>query len=384
MTAQSFDIIIKNGRVFKGNGFFEKSTIAIANGTIMLNTQAEVDERGAKKVIDANDAYVVPGLVDLHAHILYGLAPLAVPADDYFLKSGVTTVVDAGSTGVDMIDSSLSLLTSSAIRSYMLLNISRIGIPQSDMLGDLLDIGNAAVDETTAAVRAHPDLILGIKVRYGPVGVIGNNGIKVIELAKKAAKKAGCPVIAHINHYPGTELGEILSLLESGDIITHCYHDHETLRITRHDGVLLEEVQKARERGILFDVAHGNGSFGFTVARDALKQGFEPDTISTDLHQMSINGPSYDLPTTMSKLLNLGMTSESILTKVTESPARIIGRPELGSLNEQTPADISLFAVEDGHFNFTDCYGNKATWPLRFSCMATIQTGELVYKKEKS
>ena len=221
-------------------------------------------------------------------------------------------------------------------------------------------------------------------VRYGPKRVIADHGIKVIELAKKAAVKGGCPLMVHINHYPGTELREILEMLDSGDIVTHCYHDHETLRITDRDGTILKEVEKARERGILFDVAHGKGSFGFRVAGNSISQGFEPDTISSDLHQLSINGPSYDLPTTMSKLLNLGMSPENILRKVTETPARVIGRPDLGTLNEGTPADISLFTITEGNFHFIDCYGNEADWPLSFSCLATIQNGHVVYENKTS
>ncbi len=381
MSSFPCDIMIKNGLVYQENGRLEKSNLVIANGLIAQSSTAAYNESVATKVVDASGAFVVPGLVDLHAHVLYGVAPLAVPADNYFLKSGVTTVVDAGSTGIDSLEKSLRVIADSPVRLFMLLHISRIGIPSLDMMGDLVDIRNAAVDETADAIRAHPDLILGVKVRYGPKRVIGNNGITVIELAKKAAQKAGCPLMVHIGFYPGTELKEILGLLESGDIVTHCYHDHDSLGITGQNGVILKEVEKARERGILFDVGHGKGSFGFSVARDAIKQGFEPDTISTDLHQKSINGPAYDMPTTMSKLLNLGMSPESILRKVTEAPARIIGRPDLGTLNEGTTADISIFTIEEGNYHFTDCYGNEADWPLHFFCLATIQNGCLVYDK---
>ena len=381
MSNHTYEIIVKNGRLLLPENGISAGNLAVKEGNIVESAPEPFPDEDAKLVLDAHSAFVVPGLIDFHTHILFGVAPLAVPANDYMLSHGVTTVIDAGSGGVDSLKDSLRVMADAQLRALAFMHISRLGIPQLDMHGDLLDISNAAVEETAQAIRENHDRYLGVKVRYGPRGVIGDHGIKVIELAKEAAVKSESNVMVHINHYPGTELKEILDLLEAGDIITHCFHDHETLRITDIDDNILDEVWDARERGIIFDVAHGRGSFSFKVTSDALRQGFEPDVISSDLHLHSIKGPAFDLLTTMGKFLNLRMEPEAILRKATEVPANLIGKPELGSLNKGTPADCTVLKIEEGSFHFYDCYGNEELWPKRFTCLATIQNGKIVYQK---
>jgi dihydroorotase len=324
-------------------------------------------------VIEAHGKLVVPGLVDLHAHVYTGVCPLTVPADETSATSGVTTIVSAGDAGAHTIEGFRSLIVNqSRTRVLAFVHISTVGLtgwPE----GEAVDLAYLNVDKAVRAIEENRDIAVGIKVREQAPLIVGDNGLEPVRIAVQAGERAGVPVMVHIGGAPA-HLGELMGLLRPGDIITHCFTPAPH-GLVEH-GELIDDAQQARERGIIFDVGHGFGSFDYGVVERAVEHGFWPDTISTDLHSLSARGPVGDLPRTMAKLLNLGMPLQEVVRAATVRPAQIIGRAELlGNLRVGGVADVAVLALEDHDGAFVDSSGVERPAPTLLTAHATIRAG---------
>jgi dihydroorotase len=310
-------------------------------------------------VVDARGLLVVPGLIDLHVHVFWGGSHYGIDPDPHCLGTGTTTVVDAGSAGA---------LTFPVFRRYVIevaqtrilpfLNIGATGM-LSPMVGELELL--PFIDKAAAllTIEAHRDLVQGIKVRLSR-DLVGSNARVALTTALEASEAAGLPIMVHVGETP-LPLATILDELRPGDIMTHCYHGRAE-GILDGRGQILEAARRAADRGVRFDVGHGKGSFAFVVARQALAQGFRPGTLSSDLHVYNLHGPVYDLATTMSKFLHLGLSLDEVVEMTTGAPARALRvRLPIGTLAPGAAADVTLLAWREGRFELEDALGDKVT-----------------------
>ena len=275
-------------------------------------------------MIDATDAFVVPGLIDLHVHVYPGVTDLSIEADPTCLGRGATTVVDAGSSGANTFAGFRRwVVEPSQGRILSFLNISLMG--QIDtLLGELHDLRFADPERAAAVALAHPDVIVGFKVRLSEM-LAGPNGLEGLRRAIEAGEATGLPVMAHIGGTP-FDIEEALALLRPGDIVTHAFTGWQPGALIDDDGRIVPAAREARARGVHFDVGHGQGSFTWAVAEAALADGFRPDTISTDLHRYNVAAPVHDLATTMSKFLLLGCSLDEVVAMTTTARGRSPGR----------------------------------------------------------
>jgi len=354
------DLTIFGGHILDpGQGLDGKASIRIEDGVIAgVGTDlAESTTTGAAAghEIDATGLIVTPGVVDLHTHLYPGVSHYGIEPDVYCLGRGVTTAVDAGSSGAQTFPGLRRyVIQRSQTRIFAFLNIAVQGMITS-LVGELEDLRWASGAEAIARAREHPDLIVGIKVRLGHQ-MAGDDPAPALHLARDAADALGLPLMAHvIDMRPG--LRWLLPHLRSGDVVTHCFHGHDG-GILDERGRLAPGVMRARERGVLFDVGHGVGSFAYRVARAAMAQGFAPDTISSDLHAHNIAGPAYDQATTLSKLLHVGMELADVIRATTATPARAIRREgSTGALLSGRDGDLSVFELRSGHWPLPDAAG---------------------------
>jgi dihydroorotase len=312
-------------------------------------------ERDDLEVIDASGLLVTPGLVDIHTHLFTGVSHYGVDPDTQCLGRGVTTAVDAGSAGAQTFPALRRyVIEPSETRILAFLNIAVQGMISS-LVGELEDIRWASPRQAIARAREHADLIVGIKVRLG-YQMVGNDPAPALRLAREAADELGLPLMVHvIDVVPG--LAWLLPQLGRGDIVTHCYHGNEG-GILDATGRVLPAALSARERGVLFDVGHGVGSFAYRVARSAISHGFPPDTISSDLHAHNVDGPVFDQATTLSKLLHVGMELGEVIRAATSTPALAVRQAgPIGALAPGQPADISLLELRAGHWSLPDAAG---------------------------
>lgn len=349
--------------------------VGVRNGRIAAmeaDLGKQVTETPPPIIVDAAGAIVTPGLLDIHAHVYTGVCPLTVPADEMCSQTGVTTIVSAGDAGAHTLEGFRQLIVNqSRTRVLCFLHISTIGLasfPVGESLqADLLDVRAAE-----AAISRFPDLVVGIKVRQGGPGVTGSNGLEPLRRAVSVARSASLPVMVHITGSE-TPIGELLAVLNKGDIVTHCFtgSDHGL----REGGGIAKAAHAARERGVLFDVGHGAGSFDFEVAEGAGGVGFWPDTISTDLHSISVP-MAKSLPVVMSKMLAIGMPLNDVIASTTNRAAQAIGRDDtIGSLRIGRVADIAVLDVKPGAVEFSDTFGHSRRADRQLTCRATIRAG---------
>lgn len=385
--AKHYDLVLKGGTVVDPvQELYGTMDVALRAGKI-----AAIQERldgDADRIVDVTGKLVTAGLIDLHTHVYRGGNSLSIDPESVLKRSGVTTWVDAGSAGAGNFSGFHEfVIQKSRVRIIPFLNIAFAGIfgfmPNRSqdapvtVVGEICDIRLAHLEAAADTATQYADVIAGIKIRSGVEGSCGHPGIEPVLTAKKAAEKIGKPLMVHIGQPPPTT-GDLLSVMDAGDILTHCFRDESNTLLDNH-GKVLPELSAARRRGVVLDLGHGAGSFSFETARKMLEHGIEPDVISSDLHAFSINGPAYDLPTTMSKMLNLGMPLENIVQAVTHHPAKTVGfEKELGSLEVGTPGDISVLELESGEFLFQDCFGNELTAKKRLVPVMTIKDGEIL------
>jgi dihydroorotase len=330
-------------------------------------------------VVDVGGCLVLPGLIDLHAHCFIGGSDFGPRTDDVARATGVTTWVDGGSTGAGTFEGLREwVLSRSRVRMLAFLNISAIGLMYLK-IGELNHLAYADVDAAVGAGRDHADLIVGIKVR-NQLEVVGDAGVEPLRRAIRAADALGGRVMLHCTN-PPVPMAELLALLRPGDVVSHFLHGRGH-GILDDRGQVRKEVRAARERGVVFDVAHGRMHVRFPVARAALAQGFYPDTISSDLTTGGAAGCVKDLPTTMGKFLNLGMPLGEVVRAVTAAPARAVGRAgRLGTLRPGAVADVAVFRLEDGRFDFEDAHGEHMTGSRRFVPTLTLRAGEVWWRR---
>jgi dihydroorotase len=333
----------------------------------------------AEEVIDARDRLVLPGLIDLHVHVFWGASHYGIEPDPHCLGAGVTTAVDAGSAGAHTFAAFRRyVIDVSATRIVPFLNIGATGMvcPDVGELEDLRHIDRAAAVRT---IDAHRSLIRGIKVRLSR-DLVGSNAAVALKTAREAGEAAGLPIMVHVGDTPIT-LAEILDELRPGDVITHCYHGREE-GILDGRGRVTAAVRRAASRGVLFDVGHGKGSFSFEVARRALAQGFPPGTISSDLHVYNLHGPVFDLATTMSKFLHLGLSLDEVVAMTTGAPARVIGHDRvLGTLRPGAEGDVTLLALREEAVTFEDTVGERVHGTRRLVPAGAVRAGRWVPAK---
>ncbi|HEY3057764.1 MAG TPA: amidohydrolase/deacetylase family metallohydrolase, partial [Chloroflexota bacterium] len=335
------------------------------------------------QAIDARGLIVTPGWVDLHTHVYWGVAPLGVEADAHCLRRGVTTAIDAGSSGASTFPGlKRYVIDVSATRVLAMLHLSVIGMMRDDTLGpesigELEDLRWANVERATSIARAYADFITGIKIRLSTnhVGDDPEQSREVLRRARRVADAVGKPVMVHVG---GTAiaLDEVLGNLVRGDIVTHVYHARSE-GVIDDNGRVRPSVRAATERGVHFDVGHGAGSFSWSVARAGLTQGLLPDTISSDIHAWNIAGPVFDLATTASKLLHLGLSLTDVIRRVTQTPAECVGRStELGTLVPGAAADLTLLREVTGEFRLRDSAGAEEIGGTRLEPIAVIRNGQ--------
>jgi len=372
-----YDVVVSGGRVIDPSQEIDRVTdVAFSQGKVA----AVGDGLAARsaKVVDAAGKIVTPGLIDLHTHVYWGGTSLGVDPLALARSAGVSTLVDTGSAGPGNFPGFRAhVIEPSPVRIIAYVNISFAGIygfSRRIMVGESGDQRLMAPQDTLDVLDAHRDVIAGVKVRVGR-NASGTAGIVPVEIARQVAEEAGVPMMVHIDHPPPT-LEEVLARLRPGDILTHCFRPFPNAPITR-DGRVLPAVLEARERGVIFDIGHGMGSFDFNVARGMLAAGFLPDTISSDVHALCIDGPAFDLPTTMSKFLCLGVSLPEVVRRATVNAAAALQRPDLGSFRPGSVGDASILEVAHGRFTYTDVLGAELAGEQRLLARGLVLGGQL-------
>jgi dihydroorotase len=382
-----YDLLVKGGTVIDPsqqiNGRYD---IAISEGKI-ASVAEEIPSSSARKIVDAKNGVVTPGLIDLHTHVYWGATRLSLNPDLTSLPKGVTTVLDAGSSGcTNFLGLRKFIIEPSRTRVLALLHISSIGLASPSGVTELEDVRNIDYDGAVKVAQENRDVILGMKIRLGvpPVSLVGRHGQLALRLALEAAEDMDGLLMVHPKGiYPGVLIQDVLRILRKGDILTHFLHPQYSgfpqVTIFSEEGKLLPEMWEARKRGVVFDVGHGSGSLSFENARKAFAEGFEPTTISTDLFTTNVNGPVYDLPTTMSKFLNLGLPLEKVVEMTTLKPAQVLGKQdEIGTLKLGVVADVAVFTLEEGTFTFRDVRRQTLIGNKRLVPHTVIRAGEVV------
>jgi dihydroorotase len=362
--AATYDLIIKGGHVIDPSLRINEVRDVAISGSRIAAVEANI-AGDAADTIDARGKYVVPGLIDIHTHAGRGGAPLA-------LSEGVTSWIDAGSFGIDGIDQAIANARSAPNRGRFLINISRLGTAS---VGELMDINNADVGLTRGAIARHRDFIVGVKARLSN-NVAGANDLEGLRRAQEAAAPFGLPVMIHIGQ-SYSPMRAILALLKRGDIVTHMYAPAPN-SIFDDQGRVLPEVLAARRRGIVFDFGNGVADhFNWDTVERGLKQGFSPDTFSTDWNAMSATTGVVDFPNVMSKFLMFGMPLDQVVARATLSPARVFPTfNDRGTLNVGAPADVAVLELREGTFEFVDNYGGKRTGKQRLFPVASVAGGK--------
>jgi dihydroorotase len=362
------DLILKGGRVVDpAGGRDEMGDVAFGDGKV---TGVGGDLRAGRgtQTVDARGLLVIPGLIDLHTHVYWGGTSLGVDAAEVARQSGTTTFVDAGSSGPGNFHGfRRHVIEPSPLRIIPFLNISFPGIfafSAGVMVGECADLRLLDLRECVRVINANRDLIAGVKVRVGR-NAGGGSGVAPLDMALEVAEETGLPVMAHLDNPPPSRL-EVLSRLRRGDILTHCFRPFPNAP-AQGDGRIREEVHEARRRGVIFDIGHGGGSFGFRTAEAMLAAGFLPDAISSDVHTLSINGPAFDQLVTMSKFLCLGMALVDVVRAGTAAPAAALGRTDIGRLAIGAVGDATVLDLAAGDFDYRDVLGEtrKGRWRLK-------------------
>lgn len=380
-----YDLVLQGGTVVDpANGIHEKMDVAILDGKIACVNKS-IDSSLAKKTADVKGLYVFPGLIDMHCHIypVYPRHPDSLPTIDgepFMFRSGVTTAVDAGTCGTrDFETFKETIIDKSKLRILSFINIARGGMVDLDSEQNPSEYNPSAA---AGMAQAYPDLVVGIKTAHYWVGVPYDDihtPWLAVDKAREAAALCGKPAMFDFqpNGPERTYEDLIVNHMEPGDIHTHVFA--QQFHYLDEKRKVADFMFKAKERGIYFDLGHGSGSFWFRNAIPAFIDGFEPDTLSTDLYSHNVCGPVLDLANVMSKFIAIGYSLDEVVRKVTVNPARIINHQELGTLSVGTDADIAVFKIVDGDFGFADSGHARLKGDKRFVCQMTVRGGEVVY-----
>jgi dihydroorotase len=375
------DVLIKGGTVIDpGQNLHAPLDVAVKDGKI-LELSPDIAAARAVRVVSAKGKIVTPGLIDVHVHVFEGVGPTGLNADQYCLGRGVTTAVDAGSTGyADIAGFRQYVIKPSATRVYALVDIGARGTLLG-LIGNYANLDWVNAQLTARAAETNKPDVVGIKVRLSKE-ITGSNDLEILKRALEASRISHLPLMVHVGDSFST-LPEILVQMRKGDVLTHCYtgRPHGPLDA---NGKIIPEILDCRQRGVLFDVGDGGPHLDLDVAEKCLQQNFLPDTIGTDLGGLSYNGPVYDLVTELSKFLLLGLNVDQVIERVTIRPTRMFNfGAELGSLRPGAVADITVLEVREGSFRFTDSTGKKRTGRQKLQSAAAIRAGKLYVNRSE-
>jgi dihydroorotase len=376
--SQEIDILLKGGHVIDPkNNIDSQMDVGIANGKI-LKVAAEIPVNSAKKVVDVRGMYVTPGLIDIHTHVFVGSNSgfadgfSSVSPDDFTFKAGITTVVDAGTSGWRNFPVfKKQVIDRSQTRILAFLNIAGSGMTGFPSEEDINDMDSRM---TSLVIQQYPDIIVGVKI-----GHYRGSDWTPFDRALEAGRITNLPLIVEC-HLPQLPLEGILARMRPGDIYTHsfCTASDRTCLLDEQ-GRVRPYVLEAQKKGIRFDVGHGGGMFHFNVAIPALKQGLLPNSFGSDLHRFSMNSGMKNMLDIMSKFLNMGMNIEDIIFRATWNSAQSVKRDDLGNLSEGTEADVAVLSIRKGSFGFIDTGGNKLEGDRKLEAELTIRAGKIVW-----
>ncbi|MDE2699785.1 MAG: amidohydrolase/deacetylase family metallohydrolase [Gemmatimonadota bacterium] len=376
--AGQYDVLITGGTVIDpANGVHGALDVALKDGVVAAIGR---DLGEADSVIDASGCLVTPGLIDLHTHVYKDVSSFGIEADELCPRTGVTTSVDTGTAGwINYRGLERYVMAPSSTRILAYVNLSGVGLPWRR--GEMVYEGYVSASECAQTVLNHPKTALGVKVRLYK-GVGGDADVRdLLQIALEAANRCEKPLMVHISN-ADVLLRDLIQPLRPGDIVTHCFHGTQPASIIDNRGKVISEAWDARDRGVIFDIGHGLGSFSYDVGRAAMEDGFPPDTISSDIHSYNIDGPVYDLPTTMSKFLNLGMSLEEVIRRSTIEPAQVIDREnDLGHLRIGAAGDVAVFELEKGKFELTDAMQQVLMGEQRLVCRASVRAGKIWWQR---
>ena len=371
-----YDLLLTNGRILDPSQDIDSvADIAFKNGKV-LEIATTLDKEKASQVRDVSGNLVTPGLIDLHTHIYWGGTSIGVDPTDYAQRCGTTTMIDAGTAGAgNFAGFKAHIIEPCEPRILAYLNISFAGIfafSDTVMVGESEDIRLLHPRACLNVAKLHKDFLVGIKVRVG-AKASGSMGYAPLDIALEVAEEAGLPVMCHLD-WPPPNTKDVVNRLRPGDVLTHCFRPFPGAP-TKGDGAIKEEIIAARERGVIFDIGHGVGSFGFATAETMLKAGFLPDAISSDVHSLSIKGPAYDQLVTLSKFLHLGMELKDIIAASTTGPAKAIRRPDLGTLLPGSIGDATILKIDNTRTDYVDSLGETRTGDTTFKLEGIVLNG---------
>ena len=377
--AQKYDLLIRNGHLIDPkNKIDSKMDIAIKDGKI-AKVAIGLSPDQAVKVIDAEGLIIAPGLIDIHTHVFVGGKPetfadgfLSVSPDDFTLKAGVTTVVDAGTSGWRNFPVFKEhVIDKSKTRVLAFLNIAGNGMSGSPAEQDVSDMDAYM---TSLVIKKYPDIIVGVKI-----GHYEGSDWTPFDRAIDAAARSNTPLFVEC-HLPQFSLEDQLKKMRSGDIITHSFEKiEERMPVVDSNGKLRPFVKEAQKKGILFDLGHGGAGFWFSVAQPAMKEGLAPNTFGSDLHRFSMNAGMKDMLNIMSKYMAMGLSLDEVIQRASWNVASSIHKNDLGNLSEGSVADIAVLRVRDGHFGFIDAGGNVIPGTKKLEAELTVRNGKIVW-----
>jgi dihydroorotase len=380
--SETYDLLLTGGTVLNpATGLRQELDVGVKDARIAA-LQAKLPRAEAKRVIEVPGCYVTPGLIDFHVHSFWGVNPYGCELDSVCLSTGVTTAIDAGSSGpINFKGFQKLVYEPSKTRMIAFVALAQHGVLNDP--GELEDLRFADPNAAAATVGESPNVGVGIKVRLHKKGV-GVNGREALRLAIRAGEASKSPVMVHVGN-TGIPMSEIAATLRPGDVITHCYTPQKP-SIIDEQGKLLPEVRAAKERGVIFDVGHAGGHFDFNLVQRAMGEGIIPDVISSDLHGR-LSQPGFgvvgDLPTVLTKFLPMGLSFDEIIAKCTVDAARVIGwQDRIGSLEVGREADIAVLQILDDPVTLRDSVGGEKLHKQRIAAKWTVRAGEVFRGRE--
>jgi dihydroorotase len=371
-----YDLILRGGRVIDPSQKLDAVTDVAFSAGKVARVGAKLEAGPNTDVRNVSGQIVTPGLIDLHTHVYWGGTSLGIDAEEFCRTSGVTTAIDTGSAGPgNFAGFRKHVIEPSKVRILAYLHVSHAGIYAfSDrvMVGESEELRLMDPVSAVEVANANRDVVVGIKVRVGR-HASGTSGVIPLDIALQVGEEAGMPLMCHID-FPPPSYEEVLERLRPGDVLTHAFRPFPNSPATQQ-GTVKREVLEARKRGVKFDIGHGKGSFSFKTTRAMLANGFMPDTISSDVHQLCINGPAFDQVTTLSKFLCLGMPLDEVIAASTINAAMALKRPELGSLKPGSVGDATILSIKEGCFDYVDVVGEHLTGDRKIASEGVVVAG---------
>ena len=377
----AYDLLIKGGTLIDpAQNIHANKDVAFSNGVVAA-VDDNLSNADALEVLDASGCLVTPGMIDLHVHVFYGVSHFGIEPDPTCLAKGATTVVDAGSAGADIFPGFRKyVIDVSETRILAQINISSQGMLTQE-IGEFEIPEYADVDKACAMIEKHRDVILGVKVRLTKHTIVSErSGMIPLHHAREAADAAGLPIMVHPQDAWCDSIDDILTVMGDRDILTHCFHGSRC-GILDDGRKVRKSVHEAMERGVIFDVGHGAGSFSWDTVETAMNQGVAPQTISSDLHIYNVNGPVYDLANVVTKFLHLGMPLDDAIAKVTSVPAEVILMSDkIGTLTPGAWGDAIISELREGEFQLMDSRGEARISRQNFVPVTVVKGGR-VYRQ---